>query len=571
MSFLEIRDLTYTYPGGIRAVDGLDLDARPGEFVAVVGPNAAGKSTLALLLKGMLIPERGSVRVGGVRRPDGAPDPRVGILFSNPENQIVTSVVEEDIAFGLEVAAFPSALIAGKVQRVMDELGIRHLEKRMPHLLSGGEQQMVALSGVLVQEPDVIVLDEPTTFLDPDGKRAVMAVLRDLAASGKTVILITHDMTEACSADRVVLMERGQVVEDDPPLAFFGNRAAREMDSIAPPFLLRLALALKAKGVKMTDPMSIGKVISDLKGFLDPVHGGLPTGGGKDAETAKTEAAIAFSDIRFRYGLPAREGTDLLRGLDLGIQEGSFTMLCGCNGSGKSTLLQMANGLIEPDEGRVTFKGRPLASLRKEPGSIPGKIALLFQNPERQLFSDMVYDDIAFGPRNLGLRDPEVKRRVLKASQWAGLGSDILDRSIHTLSGGQMRRAAAAGVLAMEPEVLILDEPTDGLDPGGAKEFFERTREYCENQGTTVLIAGHKVPEEVWAISHFSHLEEGEIRSSGPTSVVLTGPGRTVPDRYLPDHLLLQQGLLHGGGSMGTVELDPARAEEKLLGMLKER
>jgi len=571
MAYLEIRDLAYTYPGGIRAVDGLNLDARPGEFVALIGPNAAGKSTLALLLKGMLKPDRGSIRVGEARRPNGVPDARVGILFANPENQIVTSIVEEDIAFSLEIAAVPSEIITGKVRSVMDELGIRHLGKRMPHLLSGGEQQMVALSGVLVLEPDVIVLDEPTTFLDPDGKIAVLAVLRDLTARGKTVILITHDMMEACWADRVVLMEQGRVVEDDPPMTFFRDRSPSEKYGITPPFMVRLALGLENRGVKMADPMNVEKVSSELKTFLEPVDGMLSANDHMPAGREEREPSIVFSGIRFRYGLPGGKGTDLLRGLDLRIPEGSFNMVCGCNGSGKSTLLQMANGLIEPDEGKVTFQGRPLASLRKEPGGIPGKIAFLFQNPERQLFSDTVYDDIAFGPRNLGFGAREVKRRVLKASQWAGLGSEILDRSVHALSGGQMRRAATAGVLAMDPAVLILDEPTDGLDPGGVKEFFDRTREYCENQGTTVLVAAHKIPEEVWAVDCFSHLEDGKIRSSGPTGAILTGPGRTVPDRYLPDHLLLQGELLQAGVSMGTVELDPFRAEEKLLAMVKRR
>ncbi len=504
----------------------------------------------------------------GTKKPDGGPDERVGILFSNPENQIVTSIVEEDIAFSLEVAAVPSETIPGKVQGILDELGICHLGKRMPHLLSGGEQQMVALAGVLVLKPDLIVLDEPTTFLDPEGKSAVMAILRGLADRGKTVILITHDMAEACCADRVWLMEQGRIVEDDPPKAFFGGRSSRERQGITPPFLIRLALGLESRGVKIADPMNLERMTSDLKVFLKPLGGRVYGDDREPSRKERIEPVIIFSGIRFRYGVPDRTGTDLLRGLDLGIPEGSFSMVCGCNGSGKSTLLQMANGLIKPDEGTVSFKGRSLASIGREPGGIPARIALLFQNPERQLFSDTVYDDIAFGPRNLGFDAREVDRRVHKAAELSGLGREILDRSVHSLSGGQMRRAATAGVLAMEPAVLILDEPTDGLDPGGAKEFFGRTREYCEKQGTTVLVAVHKVPEEVWTVDHFSHLENGTILSSGPAGSVLTGPDKTLPDRYLPDHLLLQRRLLLAGVSLGAVELDPVRAEEKLLAMV---
>lgn len=571
MSFLEIRELTYTYPGGIRAIDGLNLDAQQGELIALIGPNAAGKSTLALLLKGLLEPDSGSIKIGGRERRKGIPDHRVGILFANPENQIVTSIVQEDIAFSLEVAEVPSALIAGKVRDVLDRLGICHLSGRMPHLLSGGEQQMVALAGALVQEPDILVLDEPTTFLDPDGKASVIAALRSLVAQGKTVVLITHDMSEAGSADRIVLLEQGRAVQDDPPMELFNRRDISEVHGITPPFLIRLALGMRSKGYEIEEPLTVNDVSAAMKNLVSNELKHTQTL--RDYSRGKTgmTPALTFECIWFRYGLPSEGGVDLLADLDLEVPEGSIAMICGSNGSGKSTLLQIANGLLEPDKGRVCFRERPLVDLRKETGSIHSRIVLLFQNPERQLFSEIVFDDVAFGPRNLGLDGLEVKKRVVEAVNRVGLEDWILTRPIHTLSGGQMRRVAVAGVLAMNPAVLVLDEPTDGLDPGGVKEFFEGIHKYCRDKGTTVLMAAHKVPDEIRIVDHFSHLENGRIRSSGSPAEVLAGTGRTLPARYLPDHLFLQEKLFDMEGYPGLLDLDPVKVEEYLMSMIPER
>ena len=571
MPYLEIRDLTFTYPGGNRAVDDLNLDVQSGELVAVIGPNAAGKSTLALLLKGLLKPDRGRIRINGREWPKGESDPRVGILFANPENQIVTSIVEEDVAFNLEVAGLTSELIKGRVHSVLDRLGILHLSGRMPHLLSGGEQQMVALAGVLVQEPDILVLDEPTTYLDPDGRAVVLEALRNLVNQGKTVILVTHDMSEAGTADRVVLMDRGQVVQDDPPMQLFARRDISEAYGITPPFLIRLALALGKKGHEMAGSMNVIEFTSSLKDLVQGPKASPVPPEGNITHKEKGVPAITFEGIRFRYGLPSVNRGDLLADLDLAIPDNCVALLCGSNGSGKSTLLQMANGLITPDEGRVTFRGRSLADLRREEGSIFSRIALLFQNPEKQLFSETVFDDIAFGPRNLGLDSSEVRKRVREAARWTGLEDCILPRAVHTLSGGQMRRVAVAGVLAMEPAVLVLDEPTDNLDPGGVREFYRGVRRYCHEKGTTVIIAAHKVPEEVRVIDHFSHLEMGRIRSSGSPERILTGPGRTLPVRYLPDHLHIQEVLSDMGFALDKVALDPSEVEETVLAMVPEK
>ncbi|UCG38701.1 MAG: ATP-binding cassette domain-containing protein, partial [bacterium] len=241
------------------------------------------------------------------------------------------------------------------------------------------------------------------------------------------------------------------------------------------------------------------------------------------------------------------------------------SLLCGANGSGKSTLLQMANGIVRPDRGSVLFKGERLKAYFRNREPIHGRIGLLFQNAERQLFSETVRDDIAFGPRNLGLSRQEVSRRVREAALWVGLDEDVLSRPVHTLSGGQMRRAAVAGVLAMDPELLVLDEPTDGLDPAGTGEFFQRAHDYCRSKGTTILMAGHRIPDQAGLLDHVAYLRGGKVVLSGPPSRVLGGTSGALPEGFLPEHLKVQNYLRSLGILTGDPELDPARALDKML------
>jgi energy-coupling factor transport system ATP-binding protein len=468
MAFLEIRDLTFTYPNsGVRAVDGLTMDAERGEIIAVIGPNAAGKSTFALLLKRLLKPDSGKVTINGSEQVTAGPDPGIGILFSNPENQLVTSIVEEDVAFGLEVLGEPSRVIVKKVEAVLERLGIAHLRKRMPHLMSGGEQQMAALAGLLVLDPDILVLDEPTTYLDPNARISVLASMRELADQGKVILLITHDMQEAANADRVLLIDHGRVAMEGTPDEFFR-------------FLMSLVLEMRSAGVGIKWPSDASSVASAVVSAMKQRGGPRQNDAGGTPNVQSPGSALAFEGIRFSYGLGTPRGEPVLRGLDFDVVRGTVALICGANGSGKSTLLQMSNGLVTPDAGNVLLGGKQLKDWKKKPGGIPGRVALLFQNPERQVFSATVFDDIAFGPRNMGVSAHRIEERVRRAARWVGLTDAVLSRPVYTLSGGQMRRAAVAGVLAMEPEVLVLDEPTDGLDPGGAREFFASARQYCD-------------------------------------------------------------------------------------------
>jgi len=570
MAFLEIRDLTYTYPNtGVRALDGLNLDADRGELIAVIGPNAAGKSTFALLLKGLLQPDSGKVKINGKEQVTSGTNPEVGILFSNPENQLVTSIVEEDVAFGLEVLGEPSEVITNKVGTVLERLKITHLRKRMPHLMSGGEQQMTALAGVLVLDPDILILDEPTTYLDPYARASVLASMRKLADQGKIIVLITHDMKEAANADRVILFESGRASSQGTPEDVFSKPGLGERYGIFPPFFLSLVLEMRSAGLKVGWPCAPGFLartvvdgMNDRKGFSSKVTGHA-------AAIHSGEPALTFDGVRFSYGKDAPGGGSVLNGVNLTVERGTVALICGANGSGKSTLLQMSNGLVTPDDGKVLLGDRQLKNWGKKRGGVTARVGLLFQNPERQLFSATVADDIAFGPRNLGVSLSKIEGRVLKAAKWVGLPEKLLSRPVYTLSGGQMRRAAVAGVLAMEPEILVLDEPTDGLDPGGVREFIGSTRRYCDETGTAVFIATHAVPEQIVCFDHLGHLSGGMIQSSGPPSGILTGPERTLPTQFLPDHLILREELLEMGVALPDTILDPVVARKKFMALAK--
>jgi len=570
MSFLEISDLTYTYPNsGIRAVDGLSLEADRGEMIAVVGPNAAGKTTFALLLKRLLKPDSGKIRINGNEQVIVGPDPGIGILFSNPENQLVTSIVEEDVAFGLEVLGEPSHVIKRKVETVLESLGIAHLRKRMPHLMSGGELQMAALAGVLVLDPDILVMDEPTTYLDPNARVSVLASMRDLAEQGKVIIWITHDMKEAAIADKVMLFDHGRIVVEGTPDELFSQPGLAERYGIIPPFLMNLVLEMRAMGMGVKWPSDPRSLARDLIRGINDRRGPNHDATGHTGFTHTGEPALTFDGIRFSYGPDAQHGEPVLSGVDFSVGQGTVALLCGANGSGKSTLLQMSNGLVTPDDGNVLLCGQQLKSWKKKQGGVPGRVALLFQNPERQVFSETVFDDIAFGPRNMGVSADKIKGRVLKAARWVGLPDTVLNRPVYTLSGGQMRRAAVAGVLAMESEVLVMDEPTDGLDPGGAREFFAGVRRYCDENGTAILMATHAVPEQIACIDHFGHLADGRIQSYGPPSGILTGPDRTLPIQFLPDHLIIREELLEKGIALPDAVLDPASAKKQLIALAR--
>jgi energy-coupling factor transporter ATP-binding protein EcfA2 len=562
MSFLEIIDLVYRYPeadADAPAVAGLSLAVERGETVALVGANGAGKSTLARLVKGILSPQGGMVSIAGeVSSAPGSPDRRVGLLFSDPENQIVTSVVEEDVAFGLETLALPSARIKERVEEVLASFGLLPLRRALTHRLSGGEQQRVALAGVLAPDPDLLVLDEPTAFLDPAGKEMLAASLRGLRGRDKAILLITHDMEEAARADRVVLLSRGRVAGRGRPAELFSHARTVAEGGLVPPFGVVLAAALRREG-RPAPASAVWEEVADAIPVPSAPAPVFPGSGPLSSSHCGRSPRLEGRGLHLSYGRK-----EILRGCDLSLAAGEAALLVGANGSGKSTLLAVLAGLLAPASGAVLLAGAPL---RRAAGRECPEVAMLFQHPERQLFGETVAEDIAFGPRNFGVGGDEVRARVADAAGRVGLPPGLLARSPFHLSGGQQRRAALAGVLAMRPGVLLLDEPADGLDPAAARDLLGWLGRLAREEGIAVLVAAHAVPAEIASFQRLLVLEEGRIMAEGDPADLIAGGA--LPDRCLPPHLRAQMLLAARGARPGPLLLDPAEAAQALAGLVR--
>ena len=274
---IRVEQIEYTYrPAGrepVRALAGLSLTVRPGEYVAIVGANGSGKSTLAKHLNALLKPQRGEVWVAGLNTKDPANTrpirQTVGMVFQNPDNQLVATIVEEDVAFGPENLGLPAAEIRRRIEHAMEQVDVAELRHRQPHLLSGGQKQRVAIAGVLAMEPRVLVLDEATALLDPLGRREVLDTVQRLHRRGRTIIHITHFMAEAAEAERVVVLSGGRQVLDGPPREVFGQaELLRRLGLEVPPMAL-LAERLRARGLDLpTAPLTVAEMAEALQALV---------------------------------------------------------------------------------------------------------------------------------------------------------------------------------------------------------------------------------------------------------------------------------------------------------------
>ncbi len=501
---IRVEDVHFVYgpdtPRPVKALDGVRLEIYPGEYVAVVGHNGSGKSTLARHLNALLLPTQGDVWVNGWNTKDARHrlDIRstVGMVFQNPDNQIVATIVEEDVAFGPENLALPHDEIVRRVDWSLEQVDMTPHRHRAPHLLSGGQKQRVCIAGVLAMRPQVLVLDESTAMLDPLGRLEVQQVARRLNRDeGTTVVAITHFMEEAVHADRVIVMEEGRIVMQGTPREIFGQVERLQALQLDVPQITRLAAALHAR-----DPRFPTQVL-DLEEFLaafrewrrgrplavPPWQPPTPPPAG--------EPCIQMERVGHRYMRGTPLEVQAIRNVNLEVRQGEILGLIGHTGSGKSTIIQHMNALLAPHSGRVRVFGQDVTAPDTDLRQIRRQVGLVFQQPETQLFERYVGDDIAFGPRNLGLSREEVRERVRQAMTWVGLDFEgFKDRMTFSLSGGEKRRVALAGVLALQPRVLVLDEPTAGLDPRGRRLFLDLIRGF-HAQGMTLVLVSHNMEE----------------------------------------------------------------------------
>ena len=558
---IDCRGVSLSYDGVTPALDGIDLNIEDGEFLCILGGNGSGKSTFAKHLNALLQPDAGAVRINGM----DASDPELvydirstaGMVFQNPDDQLVATLVEDDVAFGPENLGVPSAQIAQRVREALKGVGLVGFERHETHALSGGQKQRVALAGVLAMEPRVLILDEASSMLDPRGRKGLMKVCRALHDRGMTIVMITHFMEEAAEADRVAVFRAGRVAMLGAPEEILTRADELAQLNLDMPASCCLGRALRAKGVPVCAQVREADMVAEIAQVYAE-RSGADVAGRPSASDSRvldhassaadgmvaSEPVIEISHLSHSYTLSARErrrwrkrsttvgtsgkqalwGSDpnspwALRDVSLTVRRGEFLGLAGHTGSGKSTLVQHLNGLIRPQEGSVCALGLDLSS-KKGAAAVKAKVGVVFQYPERQLFAETVAQDVAFGPRNLGLPQDEVVRRV--ATSLARVGLDLAaigDKSPFELSGGQQRRVAFAGVLAMEPEVLVLDEPMAGLDPTARRDFLELI-DRLHREGLTVVMVSHSMDDLANCCDRIVVMNEGAVFAEGTPAQV---------------------------------------------------
>ena len=626
---IDIDNVRFTYDGVHFALDGVSAHVETGEFLCILGGNGSGKSTLAKHLNALLVPDKGRVMVDGMDTADAectyAVRKTCGMVFQNPDDQLVASLVEDDVAFGPENLGIPTPELRERVTQALEDVGLSGFERHETHALSGGQKQRVAIAGVLAMNPSVLVLDEASAMLDPRGRAGLMRVCHELHERGMTIVMITHFMEEAAQADRVIVMERGRVALEGTPDEVLLQADALDHLNLDVPFAARLSLDARRAGVNVTPTVNADELAqrvlalasagaqvtaaandasapaaqpvaaaedsqegagsSQAEGASGNGSNALPTqeatartiasfsaSAGIDATGAQTGSEndngdffptcsdvagklvsvaasgdagavsagtgtplIEFCDVSFTYDAAeakrqrkrggqqakrqakwgnAPDNLWAIRNVSFAVHQGEFLGIAGHTGSGKSTIIQHMNGILKPTSGQVLVMGADISDKRCE-ASLRGSIGVVFQYPEHQLFAETVYKDVAFGPRNLGLKDNEVDARVRESLERVGLAFDeVAEKSPFELSGGQQRRVAFAGVLAMNPRVLVLDEPAAGLDPASRTSFLGMISR-LHQQGLTVVMVSHCMDDLARMCDRVAIMNEGQLLGIG--------------------------------------------------------
>lgn len=512
--FIRLQDVTFSYHPGARApaLTQVSLGIDCGEMVALVGANGSGKSTLARLLNALLLPAAGMVIAAGldtaIPANHTAIRSRVGLVFQRPQDQIVASTVEEEIAFGPANLALPPREVRQRVEDALETANLVHLRKRHPFFLSAGEAQRLALAGVLAMQPQCIIFDESTAMLDPANRAAVMDQAKRLHAHGITIIFITHLMHEAAQCGRVIALHQGQIVSDGPPLEVFAKHTLLSDIGLEQPHTCQAARMLGRLFPSIPpDILREGDLFSTLPKYAGKrVH---PSPSHSPASTIDhTNALIAVEKLSHSYPRQAPTARPALDQFSFTIAAGGMHALIGVSGSGKSTLLQHLNALIRPQAGRVTVGSYDLSSKDLDTRALRRMVALAFQQPEDQIFEHYVGDEIAYGPRNLGYGG-KLSEVVRDAMGLVGLDYESYkDRFTSELSGGERRKVALASILAIRSDILLLDEPLAGLDPRARGQVLALLQD-LHHQGQTLLISTHQYEHLIAACGAVTIMHHG--------------------------------------------------------------
>ena len=562
----EKRDEEGNVIGTHRAIDEVNLDIEPGQFIAILGHNGSGKSTLAKHMNAILVPSGGTMWVDGkdTKEEENLWDVRqtAGMVFQNPDNQIIGTVVEEDVGFGPENLGVPTEEIWQRVEKSLSAVGMIEYRHHSPNKLSGGQKQRVAIAGVVAMCPKCIVLDEPTAMLDPNGRKEVLRTVEELRKREHvTVILITHYMEEVIGADRVIVMDQGHVVMDGTTREIFSQVELLKKYRLDVPQVTMLAHGLKQRGLDIKEGiLTTNELIEALEKAGDWRQNQKKTYVGHAETVVKKENPILkLEHIEYVYSSGTAYEKRALKDINLDIYEGEFVGVIGHTGSGKSTMIQHLNGLMKATSGALYYNGENIYDEKYNLRQLRNNVGLVFQYPEHQLFEIDVLTDVCFGPKNQGLTEEECKKRAIEALELVGLSEKYYDTSPFDLSGGQKRRVAIAGVLAMRPKVLVLDEPTAGLDPKGRDEILDQIAYLQKERNLTVILVSHSMEDIAKYVDRIVVMNKGRKMYDGEPKEVfahykeLEKVGLAAPQVTYIMHALSEKGM-HVNTEVTTIE-----------------
>lgn len=514
-----------------KILDDLNIEVEPGDFIAILGHNGSGKSTFAKHLNALLLPDEGNIYIDGddtksveelwkIRE-------KCGMVFQNPDNQIVGVTVEEDVGFGPENLGVKTEKIWDRIKDSLTKVDMYKYRKKSPNHLSGGQKQRVAIASSLAMKPKCIVLDEPTAMLDPQGRKEVMDIIKSLNENENiTVILITHHMNEAIMAKKVVVIDDGKIALQGTPREVFSNVEQIKKLKLDMPQIMELSYELyKCGKFDRYDILTIDEFVKEIEKISNSQNDKdiADKEDAKDKEDANDiedtedsrnksiEPILSLKNVSLKYEENTSMEVKALDDISLDIYNDEFIGIIGHTGSGKSSLVQVMNGLIKANGGEVTYKGENIQDKSFDKKRLHLDVGLVFQYPESQLFEETVLKDVMFGPLNKGMSEEEAKKAAKEALEMLGIGENYYNDSPFELSGGEKRRIAITGVLAMNPEIIILDEPTAGLDPMSRNNLLNSLKRLQTDKEKTIIIVSHNMEDMANYVERLIVMNDGRV------------------------------------------------------------
>ncbi len=555
---IQLIDVSYRYPRSKNTViRGINLTVEPGEFLAIMGENGAGKSTLCRILNG-IIPHsiggqlKGKVKIAGLNTREAniaQLSTKVGIVLDDPETQLFTTSVRSEVAFGPENLNVDPEEIYQRIQWSLDVVRLTGYEDRMPSALSGGQKQRLAIAAALAMKPEILILDEATSQVDPLGVVEVLSVVKELNEKYGMTIVMTTDQSEEIAklADRVIVLDKGRLIAEGTPRQVFADAELFSHHMIRAPQVSQLGVQLKEAGYPLpVFPITIEEAARGIVEILSD----------KSSHNSLGDNIVVTPLSSFRPNEPPIIQVDNLNyiyqphnvhavmNVSFSVPRGEFMAIIGQNGSGKTTVLKNLLGLLRPTSGRVTVAG--LNTSRAAVADMARHVGFVLQNPDQQLFAETVEEEIAFGPRNLGLSENEVRERVEEVLSIVDL-QELRNEFPPALSKGERAKVVIASALALDPQIIVLDEPTTGQDYKGCHQIMQIARALNQTGHTVVFVTHHMALVAEYA-RRVIVMRGGQILLDGSTEEIFSQieivrqahiipPQITELGQYLPESL----------------------------------